>query len=365
MLASSNVRPDISVIICTHNRASSLKVTLEHLVSADRDGIQAEVIIVDNAGHDNTKDVVDSFRHLIPTRYLYEPTVGACGKSHALNRALDAGSLGELIAVLDDDTSPRADWFRGVMSISERWPEMDIFTGDTYIIWPPCEVPGWANEPKIHSWMFSGSRLGNSDSLLQNGRWFLGGHFWFRSRVLEGGRRFKDIWVTEGDFQLDLVEQGFRGVAGRDAVAGHRIQTELLQRDVALNRARKTGSGYAWLRLQPYRKTVKQARLLQEHPWLGRLFCLLNHLRWRLLHLISFLRPSSDSRFAHRLIAVERMTTYLELLRAANRIEDYSVWKRTLLPMHFDQHGIEATQRQPAPVSKRRMNVARDHTREI
>ena len=46
----------ISVIICTQNRASSLQVTLEHLVAADRDGIRAEVIIVDNAGHDNDKN---------------------------------------------------------------------------------------------------------------------------------------------------------------------------------------------------------------------------------------------------------------------------------------------------------------------
>jgi hypothetical protein len=43
------------VIICTQNRASSLQVTLEHLVAADHDGIRAEVIIVDYAGHDTDK----------------------------------------------------------------------------------------------------------------------------------------------------------------------------------------------------------------------------------------------------------------------------------------------------------------------
>ena len=54
-IGAIDLRPDISVIICTQNRASSLQVTLEHLVAADRDGIRAEVIIVDNAGHDNDK----------------------------------------------------------------------------------------------------------------------------------------------------------------------------------------------------------------------------------------------------------------------------------------------------------------------
>ena len=137
----------------------------------------------------NTKEVVDSFRHLIPVRYLYEPTVGVCGKSHALNRALDAGGLGEIIAVLDEDTSPHADWFQGVMSICERWPDKDIFTGDTYIIWPSGEVPGWAKKPKIHSWIFSGSVLAIQIQCYRTGD---GSWVWFRSRVLEGGRRFKD-----------------------------------------------------------------------------------------------------------------------------------------------------------------------------
>src|SRR5579864_4352562 len=73
-------------------------------------------------------------------------------------------------------------------------------------------------------------------------------------RVLEGGRRFKNIWLTEPDFQLDLVEEGFCGVAGPDAVAGHRIQPELLQPSVVLDRARREGKSKAWLRLQPYRK---------------------------------------------------------------------------------------------------------------
>lgn len=146
-ISANDFRPDSSVIICTQNRASSLKVTLERLAAADRDGIRTEVIVVDNAGHDNTKAVVDSFRHLILVRYLHEPTLGVFGKSHALNRALDAGGLGEIIAVLDDDMSPHSDWLKGVTAICKRWPDKDIFTGDRYIIWPCDDVPDWAKKP--------------------------------------------------------------------------------------------------------------------------------------------------------------------------------------------------------------------------
>jgi hypothetical protein len=49
--ASMNeIVPNVSEVICTRNRADSLKVTLECLASANREGILAEVIVVDYAG---------------------------------------------------------------------------------------------------------------------------------------------------------------------------------------------------------------------------------------------------------------------------------------------------------------------------
>jgi glycosyltransferase involved in cell wall biosynthesis len=339
------------VIICTQNRVESLRITLECLAFANRNAIRAEVIVVDNASSDNTKNVVESFQHRIPIRYLYESTQGVYGKSHALNRALEAGGLGDIIAVLDDDMSPQADWFQGVAAICDRWPDKDIFTSHTYVIWPSEDVPDWARSPRIQSWIFSAASLTGSDAELEDGRWFSGNHFWFRSRVLKGGRRFRDMWLTEPDFQLDLVEEGFRGVAGRGAIAGHRIQPELLQRDIVLNRAKKTGALYAWLRLQPYRSKVKQARLLHGHPWLGRLFCLLVYLRWRMTYFISYLYLSDASRFEHKLVAIERMTTYLELLRAANRLGDYSGSNRFRGPQRLDESGTLSVREQSPPSS--------------
>jgi glycosyltransferase involved in cell wall biosynthesis len=327
-ISSKSAGLAISVVIPTQNRAESLAITLECLASADRRGLEVEIVVVNNAGQDNTEEIVKSFHRRIPIRYFYEPTLGTFGKTHALNRALGAGNLGEIIAVLDDDMSPHPDWFRGVAAICSRWPEKDIFTGYTYIIWPSEQVPRWAKEQKLQSWLFSAGHIPESDAALKTGRWFLGGHFWFRSRVLEVQPRFKDVWVTEPDFQLDLVAAGFSGVSARDAKAGHRIQPTLLRKDVVEKRAIKTGRCAAWLRLQPYRKHMKQARLLHTHPLMGRLFCISNHVRWRGIYLFSYLRSSNGAGFALRLTALERMSTYLELFRAANRLEAYSLSKR-------------------------------------
>ena len=328
----STERPNITVIIPTHNRADSLRDTLECLASAKRDGIRVEIIVVDNAGNDHTREVAQSFAGRIPLRYLYEPKVGVYGKSSALNRALDAGGLGELIAVLDDDMTPASNWFQAVVAISKRWPKKDIFTGHTYIVWPCENTPDWAKKTLLESWLFSSVSYAPPDYELPDGRWFSGNHLWFRSRALDHKPRFKDIWATEPDFQLDLVERGFGGVASSEAVAGHRIQPMLLQRNMALERAKKTGICGAWLRLEPYRKRLKHARMLHDHPWLGRLYCILNLWQWRLFYLVSFLHLSDGERFANRLLTVERMAIYRELLRAANRLPDYSPWKR--VPLH-------------------------------
>jgi glycosyltransferase involved in cell wall biosynthesis len=320
--------PRISVIIPTHNRAASLEITLDCLAKADRRGLDVDIIVVDNASSDATRNVVTSYETRLHVRYLYEPTKGIYGKSHALNKALDAGGLGVIIAVLDDDMSVHEDWFHGVATICKRWPDKDIFAGHTYIIWPINDVPNWAKKTRFHSSLFSAVSIGRQDTLLDEGRWFSGNHFWFRSPVLEKKPHFKDIWLTEPDFQLDLAEMGFSGIATPDAVAGHRLQPELLDRKVLLNRAKKTGVLSAQVRLEPYRKKVKQARLLHAYPLLGRLFCLLNHLRWRILYLTAYLYPTDSSRFEHRLIALERMASYIELLRAANRLEDYALRSR-------------------------------------
>src|SRR5579864_4176953 len=178
--------PNISVVICTRNRADSLKVTLECLASANREGILAEVIVVDNAGTDNAREVAESFNQRIRIRYLYEPRTKKFGKCHALNRALDSEGLGEIIAVLDDDMSPDPNWFRGVMALCNRWPQKYLFTGKTYTIWPSENVPGWAKKPALQSWIFSSYNVGTADAPLHEG-WYSGNHFWFRSRVLASG----------------------------------------------------------------------------------------------------------------------------------------------------------------------------------
>ncbi len=340
--------PSISIVIPTRNRADSLKITLECLASADRAGIQAELVVVDNGGTDHTKQVVESFQPRIPVRYIYEPAQGVYGKSHSLNRVLDAGGLGEIIVVLDDDMSPHQDWFQQLTALCQRWPDKDIFSGEIYTVWPSDDVPEWARTRKFQELVLSSGELDDDVVPLRDGRWWGGNHFWFRSRVLEGKRRFPDMWLTEPAFQLDLAELGFTGVADRKVRAGHRIQAALLDRRMAFHRARRFGREEAWLRLSPYRSKMKQARLLHEHPWQGRLYCVARLLWAEVQRVVFYFHPSQAAGFAKRLDAASRSEYFLGLLRASARLDDYSLWRKSGRPKGAPQAaGMAAGAKQP------------------
>jgi hypothetical protein len=255
----------------------------------------------------------------LPVRYVVEPTQGNYGKSHALNRALAADRLGGLVVVLDDDMTVESGWWHGIAAISRRHPQADFFTGRGHVIWPSMELPAWASDPSLQGWLFSVRAGSATDRPLSPGQWFSGNFFWFRSRVVQAGHLFSDIWLTEPQFMLDLTESGLHGVQGPDAVVGHRIQSRLLEPEFALPRAALSGKHFARARLVPFRSSVPNAQRAARHPILARAYCAANLAYWscRSWHLREV---SGDSpRFAARLHAVQKAAASreaIEILRA-------------------------------------------------
>ena len=317
---------DVSVVICTRNRADSLCETLSCLAAADRAELAVDVVVVDNGSDDATRAVVQSFAHRLPVRYLFEPTLGTYGKSHALNRALNASGLGQLVAVLDDDMSVEPGWWRGVCAISRRWPNADLFTGRSHVIWPSSPAPEWAGHPKVRGWLCSVMDEGAEDLPLSSGRWFSGNHFWFRSRVLIGGRRFPDTWFTEPQFILQLIEDGFCGVSGADAVAGHRIQPSLLEPAMALDRSVQSGKAIAQARLCPVRRSVRNSRLAVDHPIAARTYCAASWIRWTWRRWRARNAGPDCPGFADRLMAVQQCANYREALRILSTAGEYRLF---------------------------------------
>lgn len=302
---------DLTVLIATRNRPASLAETLEGLAAADASGIEVGIRVVDNGTDGTTRSVVDAFQPRLPVRYLYEPVAG---KGAALNRALDEGRLGDLVAVVDDDMSLPRDWFKGVMAIARRWPQCSFFSGRSYILWPPMEIPQWAYDLSIRPWAFSviGSPR-ERDISIEPGKWPSGNHFWFRSSVLEGNRRFRNVWATEPWFLTGLQEKGYKGVFGPDAVAGHRVQPHLL--DLSIQRERAVIVGAESAKVCAAGTTTPKGILLRTHPRLMSGICRLFAVRWSLVLAAMQKGKPEPAKTARELYALERRAMFTELMR--------------------------------------------------
>ena len=137
---------DLSVVICTKDRAPVLAATLQALLRqlTDRD----EVIIVDNGSTDDTSRVVRNVqpRHA-EVKYLYEARPG---KSSARNRGIERAK-GRYIAFLDDDAMPLAGWRKCAVRAFEDLPDRcGALTGQ---IIPKVEngKPAWMSDRDFNS----------------------------------------------------------------------------------------------------------------------------------------------------------------------------------------------------------------------
>ena len=131
----------ISVIVCTYNRASSLRKTLESLgqmlVPPD---LTWELIVVDNNSTDSTREAVREFTRTsgLNVRYLFEPKQGL---SHARNAGV-ANSTGEIVAFIDDDVLILQQWLR---ELARTFAQFDCIgvAGKIIPVWDGVMKPDW------------------------------------------------------------------------------------------------------------------------------------------------------------------------------------------------------------------------------
>lgn len=134
--------PQISALICTHNRASYLGAAIASLLRQDFSG-EYEVIVVDNASSDRTRDVVESYLPHARLRYVYEPITGL---SVARNTGA-AAAQAPLLAYLDDDAVASPQWLRVLWQAYQHQDRLAIAGGRVTLLWPEAITPPlWLSE---------------------------------------------------------------------------------------------------------------------------------------------------------------------------------------------------------------------------
>jgi glycosyltransferase involved in cell wall biosynthesis len=133
---------DLTLLICTHNKARLLDRTLESIAGQLLPPeIRWEVLVVANRCTDGTADVVRRWGatgRMPRLRYVGERRLGV---SFARKRGLRE-SRGRLVAFVDDDCLLEADWAAQALRFAAEHPEVGAFGGRNELFWefPPPRV---------------------------------------------------------------------------------------------------------------------------------------------------------------------------------------------------------------------------------
>jgi glycosyltransferase involved in cell wall biosynthesis len=128
--------PQISAIICTHNRDAYLGAAIDSLLAQSFAG-EFEVIVVDNASTDRTREVVNDRLPHPRLHYIYEPVIG-------LSVARNTGTTtarSPILAYLDDDAVASSAWLSDLYAAYQANEKLAIAGGKVTLLWAAGMTP--------------------------------------------------------------------------------------------------------------------------------------------------------------------------------------------------------------------------------
>jgi len=311
-------RVDVTVALCTWNRARLLDGALRHLTRLRVPaGLRFELVVVDNGSSDDTGAVLAGPAAPLPLRRPVEPRPRV---SPPRNRALEV-ARGDLILWVDDDVRVNPDWLRAYVEAAWDWPDASFFGGPiepVYAVTPPS----WARWHDVIEGPFAALDLGGATRPLADAEVPFGCNMGFRRAAL-AGRRFDarlGRFGTQmgGGEEIELIEElrraGHRGVWVAPARVEHWIP------------AHRLTAGYLW----SYHYGRGRSLLRCEAPEGRRLF----RVPW------SCIRRAAASQLAAWCLAPLRTRRWAQALEEAAFTRGKIARLRRGLPEAGGSHGI-------------------------
>jgi glucosyl-dolichyl phosphate glucuronosyltransferase len=294
---------NITVIVCTFNGCRTLGKTLGSVAASILpEGIEWEVLVMDNNSTDQTREVVEDFCRRFPgrIRYLFEPQPG---KSFALNSGCRE-ARGSVLAFLDDDVSVEPAWLQNLTRAlnGDEWAGAG---GRIVLQWPPS-LPTWLSiEGPYARHAFPGFDQGDRAKELVGPPF--GANMAFRKIMFEkqGGFRTdlgpspnRDIprLFDDTEFGLRVLAAGERLRYEPSAVVYHTVSEDRIQKKYFLDRSFDYGRG--------------EARIFE----IPRLHLLCSLAVWTMRWMMAI---EPRKRFHHKLVVWEKLGNIVELYRQA------------------------------------------------
>ena len=226
---------DITIAVCTHNRADQLQQTLSVLGEMEvPTNCRCEILIVDNASTDTTCEIGQCHMRLSPHsfRYVFEPITGL---SRARNRAIDEANS-DIIIFLDDDATPHEAFLKAYMdAYSLAGDSVGCIGGKIDLELPKMTFPWWFG-PELHGFL---SQFDLGDKGLREcktiGEYPYGANMsFYRKAVIRSGYFNENLGFTgrklvggeEEDLCIRLHRIGYKIMYQPRAVVTHHIQPE-------------------------------------------------------------------------------------------------------------------------------------------
>lgn len=254
---------EISVVVATRNRASSLARLLNGLTQ-QVGAPPFEVIVSDNGSRDHTARVVREAPQCLTRQYVY---VDRPGKSRALNAAIRL-ARGELVVFTDDDVLPQPDWLAHMHAASMEFTDCNIFGGriDVNLV----SVPTWVRRSfNLMALLTSAHNLGDSNQRYGYGEYPFGPNMAIRKHLLSGmaapypehmGPGTAMPTGDESGFLIQFSPPGFTDRLFMPAArVEHEVEAENVAFKTALSRCFLAGRAIGSLGLPPVARHAPEA----------------------------------------------------------------------------------------------------------
>lgn len=249
----------VTVIICTRDRAESLRLTLASIARCTVvPGLSVELLVVDNGSRDHTWEVVEKAGYFgSPVRKVVETVPGL---SRARNAGLRAASS-DVILFTDDDVRVPAGWIDG-MCRPILAGETDAVAGGVHF--PAAYESQLSQEPfrSRRGWLASTEDL---DARAPSG--LVGANMALSRKVVEAIEEFDPQlgagalgFSEESLFAYRLIAAGFRIKTAFDVSVEHHFDLSRLARGTLLNMAARMGRSAAYVDYHWDQKDPTEAR---------------------------------------------------------------------------------------------------------